>query len=98
MKIELTNEQIDLIANAVVAKTRKARPKVVVAAALDPFKVPRELSTPENDERKLFNDVLLTVRADLSAIVQSVRTGTRNHTLALSEHLLEHVDEVLAEA
>lgn len=98
MKIELTNEQIDLIANAVVAKTRKVRPKVVVATALDPFKVPGELSTPENDERKLFNDVLLTVRADLSAIVQSVRTGTRNHTLALSEHLLEHVDEVLAEA
>ena len=98
MKIELTNEQIDLIANAVVAKTRKARPKVVVAAALDPVEVPMELSTPANDERKLFNDVLLTVRADLSAIVQSVRTGTRSHTLALSEHLLEHVDEVLAEA
>ena len=98
MKIELTNEQIDLIANEVVAKTRKARPKVVVAAVLSPVKVPRELRTPANDERKLFNDVLFTVRADLSAIVQSVRTGTRNHTLALSEHLLEHVDEVLAEA
>lgn len=98
MKIELTNEQIDLIANVVVARTRKERPKVVVATALDPVKVPRELRVPANDERKFFNDVLLTVRADLSAIVQSVRTGTRSHTLALSEHLLEHVDEVLAEA
>lgn len=97
MKIELTNEQIDLIANAVIARTRKARPKVVVAAAPAPVKVPKDLRAPANDERKFFNDVLLTVRADLSAVVQSVRTGTRGHTLALSEHLLEHVDEILAE-
>ena len=41
--------------------------------------------------------VLLTIRADLEAIVQAIRNGSQKHALELSEHLLGHVEEVLAE-
>ena len=104
MEIELTREQIDLIANAVARRggaglhrgqtcvrrdgSGKRRPVVMIGigdAARGRPVVDRDMN------------LLLTVRADLAAVVQAIRNGSRKHALVLSEHLLGHVEEVLAE-
>ena len=104
MEIELTREQIDLIANAVVRRggaglhrgqtcvrrdgSGKRRPVVMIgigdSAGGRPV-VDRDMN------------LLLTVRSDLAAVVQAIRNGSQKHALELSEHLLGHVEEVLAE-
>ena len=99
MKIKLSKEQISEIANEVVSnisspRTAAAVPRTVAAVRI---RLPgNEVALPRLDERS-DDGVLLTVRADLEAIVQAIRNGSQKHALELSEHLLGHVEEVLAE-
>ena len=98
MKIKLSKEQISEIANEVISTISSPRmsavPRTVAAVRI---RLPgNEVALPHLDERS-DDGVLLTVRADLEAIVQAIRNGSQKHALELSEHLLSHVEEVLAE-
>lgn len=98
MKIKLSKEQISEIANEVISSISSPRmaavPRTVASVRI---RLPgNEVALPRLDERS-DDGVLLTVRADLEAIVQAIRNGSRKHALELSEHLLGHVEEVLAE-
>ena len=102
MKVKLTKGQIELIANEVAgimcdgktARTKsERRPRHItfVGVGLPPAAPsPAEVLNPDEN-------LLLTVRADLVAVVQAIRNGSQKHALELSEHLLGHVEEVLAE-
>lgn len=100
MKLKLTNEQIESIANIVVDKIgaapRARKPPKRIAAVC--VRVPRQVVTLPPEAPGFRDNVLLTVRADVAAIVQAIRGGSQRHALELSEHLLGHVEEVLAEA
>ena len=96
MKIKLSKEQVSEIANEVVSAISRPRidsaPRTVASIRLHMNKVvPPRLDARRDDA------VLLTVRADLAAVVQAIRNGSQKHALELSEHLLGHVEEVLAE-
>ena len=98
MKIKLSKEQVSEIANEVVSAISRPRmdsaPRTVAVARIRLHVnkvVPPCLDTCRDD------GVLLTVRADLAAVVQAIRNGSQKHALELSEHLLGHVEEVLAE-
>lgn len=98
MKIKLSKEQISEIANEVVGAISRphmgAVPRTVAVARI---RLPvNKVVQPRLDTRR-DDGVLLTVRADLEAIVQAIRNGSQKHALELSEHLLGHVEEVLAE-
>ena len=92
MKIKLSKEQISEIANEVVSTISSPRTVASVRVRLPGNKVVQ----PRLDTRR-DDGVLLTVRADLAAVVQAIRNGSQKHALELSEHLLGHVEEVLAE-
>lgn len=98
MKIRLSKEQISEIANEVVGAI--SRPRMAEAprtAAVARIRLPGDkVVLPRLDARRE-DRVLLTVRADLAAVVQAIRNGSQKHALELSEHLLGHVEEVLAE-
>lgn len=99
MKIKLTNEQIESIANVVVEKigaAPKARrvPRRIAAVCV---RVPRSVVALPPKAAGVNENVLLTVRADVAAIAQAIRNGSQKHALELSEHLLGHVEEILAE-
>ena len=105
MEIELTREQIDLIANAVVRRggagfhrgqtcvrrdgSGKRRPVVMIGIG--------DSAGGRRPAADCDMNLLLTVRSDLAAVVQAIRNGSQKHALELSEHLLGHVEEVLAE-
>lgn len=98
MKIKLSKEQISEIANEVISNISSPRmaavPRTVASVRV---RLPvNKVVQPRLDTRR-DDGVLLTVRADLEAIVQAIRNGSRKHALELSEHLLGHVEEVLAE-
>lgn len=98
MKIKLSKEQISEIANEVVGTISGLRmasvPRTVASVRV---RLPvNKVVQPRLDTRR-DDGVLLTVRADLAAIVQAVRNGSQKHAIELSEHLLGHVEEVLAE-
>ena len=98
MKIKLSKEQISEIANEVVSTISSPRmaavPRTVASVRV---RLPgNEVVPPRLDERS-DDGVLLTVRADLEAVVQAIRNGSQKHALELAEHLLGHVEEVLAE-
>ena len=86
MKIKLSKEQISEIANEVVSTISSPRTDAI----------PRTVAVAHIRTR-CDDGVLLTVRADLAAVVQAIRNGSQKHALELSEHLLGHVEEVLAE-
>lgn len=105
MEIELTKEQIDLIANEVInrggAKLRheptrvnkngfgKRRPIVMLG-----------IGVPAKERRPVVGrdiNLMLTVRSDLNAIVNAMSAGNGKHARRLAEELLVHVDETLGE-
>lgn len=98
MKIKLSKEQISEIANEVVSTISSPRTDAVPrTAAVVRIRLPGDkVVLPRLDTRR-DDGVLLTVRADLAAVVQAIRNGSQKHALELSEHLLGHVEEVLAE-
>ena len=98
MKIKLSKEQISEIANEVISTISGPRMAAVPrTAASVRVRLPvNKVVQPRLDTRR-DDGVLLTVRADLEAIVQAIRNGSQKHALELSEHLLGHVEEVLAE-
>ena len=98
MKIKLSKEQISEIANEVISTISGPRmaaaPRTVASVRV---RLPvNKVVQPRLDTRR-DDGVLLTVRADLAAVVQAIRNGSQKHALELSEHLLGHVEEVLAE-
>ena len=106
MKIKLSKEQISEIANEVVSAISRPRTDVVprtdavprtVAVAVARIRQPGNEVVPPRLDTRRDDGVLLTVRADLAAVVQAIRNGSQKHALELSEHLLGHVEEVLAE-
>lgn len=96
MKIKLSKEQVSEIANEVVSAISRpsmdSAPRTVARIRLHVNKV-----VPPCLDARRDDGVLLTVRADLAAVVQAIRNGSQKHALELSEHLLGHVEEVLAE-
>ena len=106
MEIELTREQIDLIANAVVRRggaglrrgptcvrrdgSGKRRPIVMIGIG-DSARGRR----PAVDRDM---NLLLTVRSDLNAVVNAMAAGNWKHAKRLAEDLLSHVDETVEEA
>ena len=98
MKIKLSKEQISEIANEVVGAISGPRmaavPRTVASVRI---RLPGNGVVPPRLDTRRDDGVLLTVRADLEAIVQAIRNGSQKHALELSEHLLGHVEEVLAE-
>ena len=98
MKIKLSKEQISEIANEVISTISNPRmaavPRTVAAVRV---RLPGNKVVPPRLDTRRDDGVLLTVRADLEAIVQAIRNGSQKHALELSEHLLGHVEEVLAE-
>lgn len=98
MKIRLSKEQVSEIANEVVGAI--SRPRMAEAprtAAVARIRLPVNKVVPPRLDTRRDDGVLLTVRADLAAVVQAIRNGSQKHALELSEHLLGHVEEVLAE-
>ena len=98
MKIKLSKEQISEIANEVASTISGPRmaavPRTVASVRV---RLPvNKVVQPRLDTRR-DDGVLLTVRADIAAVVQAIRNGSQKHALELSEHLLGHVEEVLAE-
>lgn len=106
MEIELTKEQIDLIANAVVRKggvklrreppcvrrdgAGKRRPIVLLGVGV-----------PARERRPVVGrdmNLMLTVRSDLNAVVNAMSAGNWKHARRLAEELLVHVDETIEEA
>ena len=105
MEIELTREQIDLIANAVVRRggaglhrgqtcvrrdgSGKRRPVVMIGIG----DASRGRPVVDRDM-----NLLLTVRSDLNAVVNAMAAGSWKHAKRLAEDLLSHVDETIEEA
>lgn len=98
MRIKLSKEQVSEIANEVISTISgprmEAAPRTVAAVRV---RLPVNKVVPPRLDTRRDDGVLLTVRADLEAIVQAIRNGSQKHALELSEHLLGHVEEVLAE-
>lgn len=104
MKIKLSKEQISEIANEVVGAISRPRTDVISrtdevprTVAVAHIRQPVNKVVPPRLDTRRDDGVLLTVRADLAAVVQAIRNGSQKHALELSEHLLGHVEEVLAE-
>ena len=105
MEIELTREQIDLIANAVARRggaglhrgptcvrrdgSGKRRPVVMIGIG----DAARGRPVVDRDM-----NLLLTVRSDLNAVVNAMAAGSWKHAKRLAEDLLSHVDETIEEA
>lgn len=100
MKIKLTKEQVELIANEVAGllsngKTSRTAPKRRPCRITNVVVPPPDIASVEFADTD--ESLLLTIRADLAAIVQAINGGSQKHSLELAEHLLWHVEEVLAE-
>ena len=105
MEIELTREQIDLIASAVGRRggagrhrgqtcvrrdgSGKRRPVVMIGIG----DAARGRPVVDRDM-----NLLLTVRSDLNAVVNAMAAGSWKHAKRLAEDLLSHVDETIEEA
>ena len=106
MEIELTREQIDLIANAVVRRggaglhrgqtcvrrdgSGKRRPVVIIGIG--------DSAGGRRPAADRDMNLLLTVRSDLNAVVNAMAAGSWKHAKRLAEDLLSHVDETIEEA